>query len=276
MFLYGCETWILDSKEAGLIERLDLWALKKMFGLPPTTPTPAIRYVTGTMFTDIAIKKKQLIYLKHLLQKDNSYWAKDSLYTLRSNDTWWAKNIVKTLEQWDLEQNWDIIASKSTAAWAREVEQAAEKQNKSRLFDICHSKQRGTSRIKTKTRSIAEVVQLDTYKRLPLPILDQLTTIQTRAFIMGRYGMLDCKNNFSMGYGGKMCAECNTLDNEAHRINVCVNFRDVNRCDKVDKIDFEKIYSDEMDEVITVVNAILTIWDLYHGKNTIRRIAEQL
>ena len=93
---------------------------------------------------------------------------------------------------------------------------------------------------------------------------------------MGRYGMLDCKNNFSMGYGGKMCAECNSLDNEAHRINMCVNFRDVNRCDQADKVDFEKIYSDEPDEVITVVNAILTIWDLYHGKNTIRRIAEQL
>ena len=222
-----------------------------------------------------ATKKKQLLYLKHLLQKDNSYWPKDSLYTLRNNDTDWARNIVKTLELWDLEQNWDNIASKSTAAWSREVEQAAEKKNKSRLYDICYSKQRGTSRLKTKTRSIAEMVQLDTYKRLPLPILQRLTTIQTRAFIMGRYGMLDCKNNFSSGYGGKMCAECNSVDNEAHRINVCVKFRHVNRCDGADKIDFEKIYSDDQDDVITVVNTILVIWDLYHGKNTINLISEQ-
>ena len=56
---------------------------------------------------------------------------------------------------------------------------------------------------------------------------------------------------------------------------MCMNFRNVNRCDQAEKIDFENIYSDELDDVLTVVDAILSIWDLYHGKNTINRISEQ-
>ena len=72
--------------------------------------------------------------------------------------------------------------------------------------------------------------------------------------MMGRYGMLDCKTNFSMGYGGKLCVECNTDDNEAHRINECAKYRAVNKYDCTEKINFENIYSDELDDVMIVEN----------------------
>ena len=49
--------------------------------------------------------------------------------------------------------------------------------------------------------------------------MKRLKCIEARALIMGRYGMLDCKANFSMGYGGKMCNECDVEDNENHRLN---------------------------------------------------------
>ena len=270
--LYGCETWTLDSKEKCLVDRIDLWALKKMFGLPPTTPTPAVRYVTGTLFTDIHIQKKQLIYLQILLQKDDSEWEKDALNILKQNDTGWAKNITQTLEQWGLELQWDIIASKPIAQWRREVEQAAEKQNKTHLYDICQSKNRTTSKLQTKTRTIAEKLQHKDYKRNPLPILYKLTSIQTRALIMGRYGMLDCRSNFSMGYGGKECTACNVIDDEAHRINDCFKYCVVNRYDKTEKIDFGKIYSDDVNDVMPVVEAILTVWDLENGKNSVKTV----
>ena len=66
------------------------------------------------------------------------------------------------------------------------------------------------------------------YKRVPLL---KLPSIQTRALIMGRYGMLDCKTNYAVKYGGKNCLDCNMLDDEAHRINDCVKYSSVNRCD---------------------------------------------
>ena len=87
---------------------------------------------------------------------------------------------------------------------------------------------------------------------------------------MGRYGMLDCKSNFSMGYGGKKCIECDIVDDETHRMNDCPKYRDVNLYEQSEKIDFEKIYSDEMTEAMTVVDVILAVWDLEHGKNTVK------
>ena len=268
--LYGCETWTLDSKERDLVDRIELWALKKIFGLPPTTPTPAVRYVTGTLFTEIRIKKKQLIFLQHLLQKDSNYWARDSLLTQKDDNVGWAKNITKTLEQWGLELQLDAIASKPVTTWRREVEQAAEEQNKSLLLEKCQTKNRSTSRLKTKTKTVAEKLQQQGYKRIPLPILYNLSCLQTRALIMGRYGMLDCMFNFSMGYGGKKCTVCDVDDDEAHRINDCIRYRSINRYDDAEKIDFGKIYSDDVNDVIPVVEAILTVWDLENGKNSVK------
>ena len=37
ILLYGSETWVLDSNEMNQLERIELLALKWMFGLPPTT-----------------------------------------------------------------------------------------------------------------------------------------------------------------------------------------------------------------------------------------------
>ena len=158
---------------------------------------------------------KQLIYLQSLLQKENDYWAKDKLLTLKEDGTGWVKPIIKTLEQWGLEQDWGVIASKPKAVWKREVEQAAENQNKNRLTEECQTRCRGTSRVKTKTKTIAEKLGDSDYKRVLLPMILKLPSIQTRALIMGRYGMLDCKSNYAMKYGGKMCLDCDMLDDEA-------------------------------------------------------------
>ena len=53
-------------------------------------------------------------------------------------------------------------------------------------------------------------------------------------------------------------------------MNECVKYRDVNWYDDQQKVPFDKIYSDEIDSVMPVVNAILTLWDLRNGKNKIR------
>ena len=67
-----------------------------------------------------------------------------------------------------------------------------------------------------------------------------------RAYIMGRYGMLQCASNFSMGYGGKMCGQCNMIDDEDHRINFCKIWRDTNLADCTEKVNFRDLYSENM------------------------------
>ena len=68
--LSSAETWLLDSAETNQANKIEIWALKKMFGLPPTTPTPAVIYASGTLYTEIRIQMKQLIYLHKLLMSN--------------------------------------------------------------------------------------------------------------------------------------------------------------------------------------------------------------
>ena len=268
--LNGCETWTLDSKEIKLLERIELWALKRMFGLPPTTPTAGVRYTTGTYFTEVRIQIKQLIYLQSLLQKENDQLVKDALMTLDDMNDGWAKYIKKVMATWEINKGWDEIAAMHKNAWKLEVMRAAEIRNKELLSQECQTRRRGVSKTKTKTKTIIEAMESPSFKRQPLPILKRLKCIEARALIMGRYGMLDCKANFSMGYGGKMCNECDVEDNENHRLNDCPKYSSINRYDNPDKIDFNKIYSDETDDVMHVVSAILDIWDLENGKNKMK------
>ena len=78
---------------------------------------------------------------------------------LKEHSTGWAKSIRHMLEQWELESDWEIIATKPINTWRREVHQAAEKHNKEKLLEECQTRNRGTSRLKTKTKSLVEKIQ---------------------------------------------------------------------------------------------------------------------
>ena len=83
--------------------------------------------------------------------------------------------------------------------------------------------------------------------------------------------MLYCQANYSAGTGNKNCSVCRVLDNESHRINDCVVFRSTNLYDSKNKIDFNRIYTDDMQSILDVISIVLKIWDLGAGKNVMRR-----
>ena len=60
------------------------------------------------------------------------------------------------------------------------------------------------------------------------------------------------------------------IDDENHRINQCVLYRSINLYDSSDKINYDWIYSNDLNEVLNVVKIILKMWDLGFGKNTMR------
>ena len=59
-------------------------------------------------------------------------------------------------------------------------------------------------------------------------------------------------------------------DNENHRINECVLYAEYNRLNSSEKIDFGEVYSDRADVAKPIIDAILSLWDLKHGKNKMR------
>ena len=112
-YLYNAETWNLNNGEKKEVDRMEIWALKHMLGLPTTTPTPAVIFATGTLYASVRVNVKQLIYLQQLLQKEDHHWAKMTLRLLDQYQIGWAKMIHEILTSWDLEKDWNIIEKKS-------------------------------------------------------------------------------------------------------------------------------------------------------------------
>ena len=172
-----------------------------------------------------------------------------------------------------VKQDWDIIKQKTFPEWKRQVTAAAEKKNITRLKKECETSSRGEAKKKTKTMFVLDKLDLPNYKRGPDSfILSHDYILYTRALIMGRYGMLKCTNNFSCGYGTKMCDTCNVLDDESHRINHCGKWQGANLHKNNSKIDYSEIFSDDTSKCLQIVKLILSLWDLENGKNEMRRI----
>ena len=107
--LYNAETWTLTGTERKLLDQMEIYAWKRMIGLPKTTPTPAIIHTTGSLFASIRVDLKQLIYLQKVLQKEDDHWCKVTLMLLKEYDYGWAKQVNNTLTLWNLATDWQAI-----------------------------------------------------------------------------------------------------------------------------------------------------------------------
>ena len=88
---------------------------------------------------------------------------------------------------------------------------------------------------------------------------------------MARSGMLECAKNYKNKYKSTICKECMMEDNEEHRINNCIRYRNTNNYDKYDeKFDYKLVYSVQPEELKIAARAILNVWDLTNGRNAMR------
>ena len=272
--LYNGETWTLNKTEKRLIDQAEIYAWKKMVGLPQTTPTGGIILTIGCLFATVRLGIKQLLYLHKILLKEDDHWTKVTLNVMKDYDIGWARQINELLESWQLEREWPQIQRKSPQEWKTEVQAAAEKINISRLAAECETTSRTETRQKTKTKFVMTSISNTDYTRRHDSFIDRHPSVlHTRALIMGRYGMLQCANNFSCGYGSKICTECNAVDNEEHRINECRKYDGTNLYNSANKITYDDIYSDDEVKCFAVVDRILSVWDLGNGKNNMRQVA---
>ena len=65
--LYNSETWTLNKTEKKMIDKVEIYALKKTLGLPKTTPMAGIVVTAGMLFASIRVEMKQLLYLHKVL-----------------------------------------------------------------------------------------------------------------------------------------------------------------------------------------------------------------
>lgn len=270
ILLHNAETWKLTKTEELKLERIELWSLKRILNLPRTTPSAAVRFVSGTLLTKVRIDMKQLIYLQKILSSQEGSWTKHFLMVLDQLKTGWALNIRNKLDEYGLPNNWDGIEATRSGLWKLKVKVAGEKRNRQILLEDCFKRVAGGETEKTKTKSIVPLLQDELYIRKPVYAICFLDKLRAKTVIMARFGMLACKNNYRHQYGSQMCEVCKTVDDEQHRINMCVIWRTVNRYDSNDKVDFADVYRDECDILFDISTVILSVWNLQNGKNEIR------
>merc|ERR1712074_377142 len=82
-FLNNCESWKLTKKEEMELEKIELQAIKYFFNLPIHTPSVAIVYTLGLLYTTQRIDQIQLLYLQKILKRNDIDWAKSILNTLK-------------------------------------------------------------------------------------------------------------------------------------------------------------------------------------------------
>ena len=117
--LNNAESWTLSKAEYSFIETAEIQALKYLFALPSHFPTPAIIFSFGTLFTQIHIEKKRLIYLHRLLKRTDNHWTVKTFKALLSHNIGWAKSITKTLHEYDLPTDLSTIKSYTIRQWKK-------------------------------------------------------------------------------------------------------------------------------------------------------------
>ena len=269
MMTYNCETWIMTQSDVKELEKMELWALKRLLNLPKTTPTAGVRYETKTLFAEIRIDEKQFLYLHKILKRDTSHWTHHMLKILDAHSIGWATQIRRKIHDYGLEESWHMIGTKTDSAWKNEVKTACEKRNIELLKHECQSVRSGSVKDKTKTKSILINLNDENYTRSSESNILKMSKLKARAIIMTRYGMLDCAKNFEGRYGKKECNVCSVIDDENHRVNDCVRWKSVNLYLSTTKADLNLVYSMERDELERIADVVLAIWDLKNGRNSI-------
>ena len=266
--LHNAESWTLTKTDMLKYEHIEIWALKRLLNLPEKTLNVAVRYVTGTLLIKIRIDYKQLVYLKKLLGRGDTNWTFQVLSALDNEGIGWARWIREKLNEYNLEENWEIIEEKSANHWRREVKAACEQKNRDLLVQDC-TKREG-SETSTKTKTIYDQLQIEHYKREPLKGVMELNKLRAKTIIMARYGMLECQNNFKTKYGTNLCRECNVVDNEGHRLNECKIWSHCNNSNSTTDIHFGDVYSSDKNILDRVAIEILKVWNLENGQNAMK------
>ena len=266
MLLANCETWTLIEGEREKFQKIELWALKKILNVPITTPTPAIWFVTGFLLTPILIDRRQLLYLKTLIDRPTDDWPRQMLFALRKNNIGWAMQIDRKLEEYKLETIWEKIRDTPVPTWKNEVVLKTELMNKEKLIDMCTS----VKGAKTKTIFVLDALKSDAYQRKQMFRIFSKNRLHARVQLMSMCGMLECSKNFKGGNAGGDCRVCGVVDDENHRINQCSRFKDCNLYQSPVKYDFHTIYSEDEDAVVRTIDVVMHIWNLENGKNEMR------
>ena len=99
--------------------------------------------------------------------------------------------------------------------------------------------------------------------------ISQLNKSETKLLILSRFGMLECGINFKNKLS-PTCTQCNSIDDENHRLNECPKWKRINYSEKAEKADFSDIFSNDCETVKNILLKIQTVWNATTENGTMR------
>ena len=203
---------------------------------------------------------KQLMYLHKILNRHQTHWTQRTFETLLNKNIGWSKSIKDTLDKYNLPTDFQTIKKIRHNEWKRKVTSELEKENTKRLRKDCHKIENGVNKEKTKTKSIINHISKQDYKRGPSKELLNCTRQEAKTIMISRYRMLECGSNFK-GTISEICKKCGVLDDETHRLNYCEIHRTINYYEKDVKVDFNEIYSTDIQTLRELLPKIERVWN---------------
>ena len=173
----------------------------------------------------------------------------------------WARDVIKNLREYALETDQNKIKTKTRGKWKKEVREAIENKNIETLKLQCRKVENGVTVDKTKTKFVLEQISDKNYKRKPMGQTLKNDKNTTKALILARFGMIECGKNFRNKIT-QTCPQCETLDDEDHRLNFCIKWRDINFYDESEKVPFGEIYSCEEEKLKEMISRIKKVWNV--------------
>ena len=79
--------------------------------------------------------------------------------------------------------------------------------------------------------------------------------------------MLECGKNFR-GTQNELCDVCRCTDDEEHRLNQCIKYREINYYSAEDKIAFASVYSSDTNLLDPILKRIRVVWNINNGHGT--------
>ena len=268
--LNNCESWTLSSSEEEQIDKIGVRAIKRLFSLPTTTPSVAVIFNLGLLYTTQIVDQKRFLYLHKILNLQNNHWNRQMLAHLQNTNLGWAKNITEKLSEYELETRWEVIRTKTKGQWREEIRRAINNRNKQRLIENCTTISPSGTKINTKTKEIHTKLTTEPYNRQPPNEIVNGNKQKTKTIILARHGMLECGKNFK-GTLSLNCNSCNVVDDENHRLNDCNRWRDTNNASSSLKCNFRDIYSTSETELNDVINNLEKIWEFKYANGRMRK-----
>ena len=239
--------------------------MKRLFGLPTTSPNVAVMFSFGLLYITQEIDKKRFIFLHKILNREDNKWALRMMTHLKEQNSGWAKNIVEKLSEYDLTSDWEVIRNMTINQWKEKVRKAVLKKNGEKLLKNCTTESAEGTKINTKTRHIHKKLTNEMYTTAPMKTIVMGDKQWARTIFLSQNHMLECGKNLK-STRDENCSKCHVIDDEKHRLNVCTEWND-----KVSTFDFDDIYSDDCDKVKQIASEIEKKWELRFANGRMKK-----